>query len=134
MTLVVGLGARRGVDTAVLASAVGEALAVAGLRAGAVDVLATLDRRAGEDAVRALAGANGWELVAFSAADLAAQPVPGGSHTVAAAVGTPSVAEAAALAAAGPGAALLLPKQTFPAVTVAVAGRLVPRAFLDMPR
>jgi cobalamin biosynthesis protein CbiG len=47
--------------------------------------------------------------------------VPNPSGAVAAAVGTPSVAEAAALCAAGPSGSLLLPKRVFRGVTVAIA-------------
>jgi len=97
------------------------ARAEAGCAATEVTVLATVDRRAA--ALRDLAADRGWRLVAWPAAELARQPVPHPSGTVAAAVGTPSVAEAAALRAAGPAAALIVPKRIFPEVTVAVARR-----------
>jgi cobalt-precorrin 5A hydrolase len=119
---VVGLGARSGTAAPALAAAIDAALAEAGRSPREVGVLATLDRRAAEEGVRAVAADHGWELVAFSTAELGAQPVPNESETVAAAVGTPSVAEAAALAAAGAGARLIVPKRVFPGVTVAVAG------------
>jgi cobalt-precorrin 5A hydrolase/precorrin-3B C17-methyltransferase len=61
------------------------------------------------------------DLVAFPAALLAAVDVPNPSSTVADAVGTPSVAEAAALLAAGPGARLVVDKQRGPTATAAVA-------------
>ncbi|MFD0525123.1 cobalamin biosynthesis protein [Paractinoplanes durhamensis] len=89
---------------------------------GDVRALATIDRRAAEDGVRALATAYGWEVVSLAAAELVGYDVPTPSETVADAVGTPSVAEAAALAAAGGRAVLILPKTTFPGITVAVAG------------
>ena len=117
----VGLGARPGTPAVDLAAAVGAALADAGVVAVDVQVLATIDRRAAEPGVRAVAAGHGWALVAFPAADLAARAVPHGSEQVAAAVGTPSVAEAAALAAAGPHAVLILPKRVFRGSTVAIA-------------
>jgi cobalt-precorrin 5A hydrolase len=120
--ITVGLGARAGTPRAELADAVTAALALAGVTESDVTVLATLDRRAAEPGVRDLARDTGWRLAAFTAAELAAQPVPGPSVSVAAAVGTPSVAEAAALLGAGSGAELLLPKWISGAVTVAVAG------------
>ncbi|GIE87743.1 cobalamin biosynthesis protein [Actinoplanes regularis] len=119
--LVVGLGARAGTGAAELAAAVAAALDAAGLDPAEVVVLATVDRRAAEPGVRAFARDAGWRLAAFTVARLAAQPVPGPSGVVAAAVGTPSVAEAAALLAAGPAAGLVLPKRRFRGVTVAVA-------------
>lgn len=117
--IVLGLGARSGVD---LAGPVRAALAVAGLTHGEVSVLATVDRRAAEERVIALAGEHGWRLAVFPAHELAARPVPNPGRAAAEAVGTPSVAEAAALLAAGPGAGLMLPKWSRSGVTVALAG------------
>jgi cobalt-precorrin 5A hydrolase len=116
--IALGLGARSG---AALTGPVLAALASAGLGAGEVDVLATLDRRAAEERVRALAVAYGWRLAGYPAEALAAQPVPNPGRAAEAAVGAPSVAEAAALLAAGPGAVLLVPKTARDGVTVAIA-------------
>ena len=119
--MIVGLGARPGTPASTLTAAIHAALTDAGLSPGDVGVLATLDRRAAEEGVRAVTAELGWDLVGFAAGELAAQRVPHGKGTVAAAVGTPSVAEAAALAAAGPGATLIVPKRIVAGVTVAVA-------------
>ncbi|MFC7530723.1 cobalamin biosynthesis protein [Actinoplanes sp. GCM10030250] len=116
--IVVGLGARGGAEVDGPVRAV---LDAAGIPVERVTVLATIDRRAGEERVRALAEAYGWRLVAFPAAELAAVPVPNPGRAAEAAVGSPSVAEAAALLAAGPGARLIVPKRVFPGATVAVA-------------
>ncbi len=62
----------------------------------------------------------------FSAADLAAQVVPNPSEIVRAEVGTPSVAEASALALAGSGAELILPKIKNRKATLAVARATAP--------
>ncbi|WP_250004046.1 cobalamin biosynthesis protein [Actinoplanes sp. M2I2] len=121
MTVAVGVGARPGVPAAVLRAAVDAVLSSAGLTPADVSVLATVDRRAAEPAVRDLAADRGWRLLALPAAVLAQQPVPNPSGVVAAAVGTPSVAEAAALSAAGPAGALLTPKRISGGVTVALA-------------
>ncbi|MEU7904839.1 cobalamin biosynthesis protein [Actinoplanes sp. NPDC049118] len=119
--VVLGLGARSGTPDDELAAAACAALAAAGLRPADVGVLATLDRRAGEPGPRAVADRHGWRLVSFTAGELAAVDVPHPSGVVARGAGTPSVAEAAALLAAGPGATLIVPKRVFPAATVAVA-------------
>ena len=116
--IAVGIGARSGVP---LTGPVLAALAAAGLTAAEVQVLATLDRRAAEDRVRRLAAAHGWRLAGFPAAELAACPVPHPGLRAAVAVGTPSVAEAAALLAAGPRSTLILPKRAGHGVTVAIA-------------
>ncbi|WIM93849.1 cobalamin biosynthesis protein [Actinoplanes oblitus] len=125
--IAVGIGARAGTGVAELATAVAAALAEAGLEVLDGTVLATLDRRAAEPGVRELSRVLGWRLVAFGAGELAGQAVPGPSRVVAAVVGTPSVAEAAALLAAGTAAELVLPKRVRGGVTVAIA-RGGPRA------
>ncbi|GID92625.1 cobalamin biosynthesis protein [Amorphoplanes digitatis] len=126
--VVLGLGARSGTLEDELAAAAGAALAAVCLRPADVGVLATLDRRAGEPGPRAVADRNGWRIVAFTAAELATVDVPHPSAEVAHRSGTPSVAEAAALLAAGPGATLILPKLAFPAATVAIARGTGPEA------
>ena len=119
--IVVGVGARGGTTTQELRAAVGAVLATAGIAEEDVAVLATVDRRAAEHAVREMALEKGWRLRGLPADELARRRVPHPSVTVAAAVGTPSVAEAAALVAAGPRSRLLVPKQILRGVTVAVA-------------
>ncbi|WP_410869779.1 cobalamin biosynthesis protein [Nocardia sp. A7] len=64
-----------------------------------ITCLATLDRRATEAGVQAAAATIGVAVVAFTAEQLAAVDVRNRSHRTADAVGTPSVAEAAALLA-----------------------------------
>jgi cobalt-precorrin 5A hydrolase len=111
---VVGIGARPGVSVAEVLAAVD-----AVLPAGADQVrLATLDVRAAEPGLLAAAGARGWSLTGHPAAALAAVPVPSPSARVAAAVGTPSVAEAAALLDGG---TLLVGRTVVGRVTVAVS-------------
>lgn len=112
--ITVGLGAVSGVSADEVLAAVD-----AVLPAGAAPVrLATLDTRARETGVRAAAARRGWTLVGSPAAALAAVPVPTPSARVAAAVGTGSVAEAAALLSGG---TLTVPKLVHGRVTVAVA-------------
>ena len=105
-----GLGCERHTGQAVLAAAVEKSLTSAGLAAAAVAGVASLDRKGDEPGLLALCQQHHWPLKVFTATRLAAIPVPNGSPMVARQVGTPSVAEAAALAAAGTGARLLVPK------------------------
>ncbi|MFJ4846142.1 MULTISPECIES: cobalamin biosynthesis protein [unclassified Streptomyces] len=109
MTLVVGVGAARGVPAAELLALVTRVLAAAGAGGARPAALATLDTRAHEPGIVAAAGALGVPLLVYDADTLAAVDVPTPSGAALAAVGTPSVAEAAALAAA-PGGELLVPK------------------------
>jgi cobalt-precorrin 5A hydrolase len=120
-SVIVGMGARARVREEDLDFALDRVLRDAGVGSAAVGALATVDRRAAEDGVRAVAARRGWALIAFTAGQLAAQPVPHPSAATAARVGTASVAEAAALLAAGPQAELIVPKRVYPCVTVAVS-------------
>jgi cobalt-precorrin 5A hydrolase/precorrin-3B C17-methyltransferase len=100
-SLVVGIGASRGVAATEVSVLISQALADAGLSARSVRLAATVDLKAGEAGLREAVRDRGWPLAVFPAAGLAAIPVPNPSETVRSAVGTPSVAEAAALLAAG---------------------------------
>ncbi|GGG07522.1 hypothetical protein GCM10007304_21960 [Rhodococcoides trifolii] len=66
-----------------------------------VAVIATLDRRSAEPAVTELAAELGADVLAYDAASLAVVDTVSSSDVTAAAVGTASVAEAAALLASG---------------------------------
>jgi cobalt-precorrin 5A hydrolase/precorrin-3B C17-methyltransferase len=102
--------------------------------------VATIDRRAEEPAVRAVSritespgravGDDSSRLRLFPAEALQRVRVPSPSATVFTAVGTPSVAEAAALLAAGSEAELVVTKRKSPHAVVAVARRRLPRGQL----
>ena len=117
--IVVGVGASRGCPDAELRALVDEALAEADVDARRVDALATADIKADEPAVRALAAHHGWPLHTHSAEDLARVDVPTPSTVVAAHVGTPSVAEAAALLTSG--GTLVVEKRRSAHATCAIA-------------
>jgi cobalt-precorrin 5A hydrolase/precorrin-3B C17-methyltransferase len=133
-SLFVGLGASRGVPTAEVGALIDQALDEAGLSPRSVRAAATIDLKQDEPGLVAAVRARGWPLITFPAADLATVPVPHPSDTVRAAVGTPSVAEAAALLAAthsnpiSPDS-LIVPKRISAHATVAVA-RAQPRGRL----
>ena len=95
-SLVVGVGASRGVSAREVLDAVDAALAAGGLSPASVVRLASVDLKADEPGLREAAASRGWPLVFHPAAALAAIDVPHPSPVVAAATGTPSVAEAAA--------------------------------------
>jgi cobalt-precorrin 5A hydrolase/precorrin-3B C17-methyltransferase len=117
-SLVVGVGASRGVTAGEVASLVDQALAGAGLSPLSVARLATVDLKADEAGIVEAAEARGWPLVAHPAARLAGIEVPNPSEVVRAEIGIPSVAEAAALADGGE---LLVAKRKSAMATVAVA-------------
>ncbi len=124
-----GVGCRRGAPVEDVRELVAAVLTRHGLRPEAVRAFATVAARADEPALRALAGD---ALLAFPAEVLDRVPVPHRSAEVAAAVGTGSVAEAAAVHAAtmlaGPGGAgvLIADKLSGGTATAAVA-RIVER-------
>ncbi|HEX6470776.1 MAG TPA: precorrin-3B C(17)-methyltransferase [Streptosporangiaceae bacterium] len=133
-SLVVGVGSARGVPVDEVDGLIDAALAAGGLHPLSVRCLATVDRKAGEPGIVAAAERRGRPLVAFPAGRLAALDVPNPSEVVRAAVGTPSVAEAAALHAAaayGRSAELVVAKRVSAHATVAVA-RLRPRGRLTI--
>lgn len=120
-SLVLGIGAARGVAAAEVLHLVDRVLAAAGLSPRSVAGVATVDAKAGETGLLAAAAERSWPVSTHAAAVLARIEVPTPSETVRAAVGTPSVAEAAALVTAGPGATLVVAKHASAMATVAVA-------------
>jgi histidinol-phosphate aminotransferase len=114
--ITVGVGASSGATVEEVLAAVDAVLPVA---EGPVR-LATLDARTTEPCLREAAARRGWSLTGYPASALAAVPVPTPSERVAAAVGTSSVAEAAALLGGG---RLVVGKTVHGRVTVAVAVR-----------
>ncbi|MEV5103333.1 precorrin-3B C(17)-methyltransferase [Streptomyces massasporeus] len=107
-TLVVGVGASRGAPVEEVLGLVEEALREAGLSVASVAELATVDAKAEEAGIVEAARRLGVPLVTYSAEELAGVDVPNPSDAPLAAVGTPSVAEAAALVGGGE---LLVPKR-----------------------
>ncbi|MET9496865.1 cobalamin biosynthesis protein [Streptomyces sp. NPDC006552] len=99
--MIVGVGARAGVTSAEVLGLVRAVLAEAGAAPADVVALATVDTKGREPGLLAAAEALGVPLVAYPAGVLAAVPVPHPSERVRRAAGTPSVAEAAALAGGG---------------------------------
>jgi precorrin-4 C11-methyltransferase len=122
-SLVLGVGCEAGVSRAELVDAIDAALAAAQLSPLSVAVVATLDRKTAEPALHALCAERGWSLRGHDAERLSGIDVPTPSDVVQRAVCTPSVSEAAALAEAGSGAALVAPKRISGRVTVAIARR-----------
>lgn len=108
MKIALGFGCDRGTPAETLARAAAEALALANAAFTDVAAVASINLKADELGLLALAAQRGWTMRLYSATELAAVPVPNPSETVRRHTGTPSVSEAAALLAAGAGAAHLL--------------------------
>ncbi len=119
-SLVLGIGASRGVPADELEALVERALADAGLSPASVTAVGTADAKADEAGLVELCATRGWPLTTYASELLAAVDVPNPSAHPLAALGTPSVAEAAALLL---GDELVVPKTRSPRGTVAVARR-----------
>lgn len=99
--VILGLGCDRGTSLETVRTAVEQALGSAGLCLAQVAGAATIDKKSDEQALLQLADQQAWPLHFFAAELLAQVPVPNPSETVRKYMGTPAVAEAAALLAAG---------------------------------
>ena len=108
MRIIVGVGCDRGTPLETLETALDQALALAGLGREAVHGIATIDKKHDEACILSLAERQNWPLQFFTAEQLAQVPVPNPSATVLKYMGTPAVAEAAALLAAEAGLDQLL--------------------------
>lgn len=119
-SLVIGVGGSRGVPATEILALLHAALGEGELSPTSVAQLATVQAKADEPGIVAAAAHLGVPLFVHSAQRLATVDVPHPSAAVHAAVGTPSVAEAAALAEGGE---LLVPKRKSANATVAIARR-----------
>ncbi|MFI5266323.1 MAG: precorrin-3B C(17)-methyltransferase [Chloroflexota bacterium] len=119
--LVLGIGCSAGATVGDIQSLGREALSEVGAAFESVSEIASIDVKRDERGLIEFAAR--WHLPVrwFSAEDLRAVEAPNPSATVAAAIGTPSVAEAAALLASG--GHLVLEKRKSANVTVAVGRR-----------
>lgn len=118
-----GLGFRHTATAAEIVELVRRALTLSGLEPGRLGRLATAADRAGETAIREAADILAIPLMAIEAGSLVAMDaqVVTRSARIVATRHIGSVAEAAALAAAGPGGTLLLPRIAGARVTCALA-------------
>ena len=117
-TLAVGIGCERGTSVEEVKELIRSTFAAHNLSTHAIAVYASIDLKEDEAALFGL-----FDVVYFSAAELNAQSprIATPSIYVADTVGTPSVAEAAALAAAGDEATLIVAKTRSKRATIAIA-------------
>ena len=126
--LVAGLGLRPGTSAADILACLDEALAIAGLSGESTPRLATLSSRMGEPGLNAAAVSRRAELVAVPDEALKGFEAACATRStrIASLYGVGSVAEAAALAAAGPGGTLVQPRIATARVTCALARSAAP--------
>ena len=126
-SLVLGIGASRGVTLGELDDLITRTLEQQGLSGRSVSLVATVDAKAEEPAIVELCARTGWTLVTHPAEVLASTEVPNPSQHPMDAVGTPSVAEASALQH-GP----LVVQKTKSAMATLAISRLAPRGRLSI--
>jgi len=121
--IIAGVGCRRGAPAADIETAIRAALARAQIAANALDALATIASKTTEAGIQTAAQNLGVSLVLVAEADLLATEdrIETRSDRVRALTGLSSVAEAAALAAAGPAARLIAPRLVVGSATCALA-------------
>jgi cobalt-precorrin 5A hydrolase len=121
--IVAGVGCRKGASREDVAAAIASALGQARLSDHVLDVIATPMGKADEPGIVAAAAALRVRLLLIPERDFLAAGARTETHSdrVAALMGVPSVAEAAALAAAGPGARLLVRRVAIGPATCALA-------------
>ncbi len=96
-----GIGCQRGTCRQVLEAAIADVCRSFGLSETAIAGVATIDRKVNEPGLLELCHNRGWQLRFYPATCLNQVEIPHPSIMITAQVGTPSVAEAAALLAAG---------------------------------
>lgn len=121
--IVAGVGCRRGAPAPDIEAAIRAALARAGMAADVLDAIATIAAKQSEAGIKTAAEKLGVAIVLVSETDLKAAGARTATRSarVLALTGIPSVAEAAALAAAGPAARLIGPRLVIGAATCALA-------------
>jgi cobalt-precorrin 5A hydrolase len=121
--IVAGVGCRKGVRAADIEAAITAAFDRAGVATSQLRLIATSAAKGGEPGIVAAASAIGVPLALIPLGDLAAAGIRATtrSERVMALAGVPSVAEAAALAAGGPDARLIVPRIAVGPATCALA-------------
>jgi len=121
--IVAGVGCRRGASAPDVEAAVRAALARANIATDALDAIATIAEKRNEAGIRAAAERLGvcFVVVSENALKTASDRTVTSSERTLALMGVASVAEAAALAAAGPLARLISPRLAMGAATCALA-------------
>jgi cobalt-precorrin 5A hydrolase len=121
--IVAGVGCRRGAPASDIEAAIRASLAHANVAASALDAVATIASKSTEAGIKATAEKLGVAFVLVSDAEIkaATERIETRSARVLTLIGVPAVAEAAALAAAGPAARLISQRLVMGAATCALA-------------
>jgi cobalt-precorrin 5A hydrolase / precorrin-3B C17-methyltransferase len=121
----VGIGYQQGVSAIAIEQVIDRVFTDFWLDRELVAGVGTIDRKATDSVLVQICQCRGWQLQFFAATVLTLVTVPQASPRIFEQVGTPTVAEGAALLSAGGGSQLLVPKRIYgqagQAITIAVA-------------
>jgi cobalt-precorrin 5A hydrolase/precorrin-3B C17-methyltransferase len=127
-SIVAGIGTSTDATHEEVEALLADTFAAEGLDRRSLGAIATIDRRRDHEALSGL----GVPVIGFRPEELAGVTVPNPSTTVLDAVGTPSVAEAAGLLGAGPGARLVSEKRSSSRATCSLSRRSRPLGRLTL--
>ncbi len=134
-TIIIGIGCERNTDEKVIQRAIDESFNQNGLSLLSISGLATIDKKNDEIGLLNLSKKNEWPIYFFSALELSQVKVPTPSNVVLNEMGTPSVAEAAAILLGGHSGRLKQEKKIYysnedecGAVTIALVELSIPFA------
>jgi len=121
--IVAGIGCRKGAEASAIEAAIAAALARCGVTQQALSLIATSEGKRDEGAIAAAAAALAVPVVLIpqAALEAAGKRTITRSDRVLLRTGVPSLAEAAALAAAGPNGRLIAPRVAVGPATCALA-------------
>jgi cobalt-precorrin 5A hydrolase len=100
---ILGMGCDRGTSLETLNTAIKNALSKMAINHNTIHSLATIDKKKDEIGLLELSRINNWPLTFYTAEQLSSVDVPNPSEVVLKYMGTPAVAEAAAMLAANTG-------------------------------
>ena len=126
-SIIIGIGCERNTDEKLIQRAINESFSEKGLSLLSIACIATIDKKNDEIGLLNLSKKNEWPIYFFSALELSKVKVPTPSNVVLKEMGTPSVAEAAAISQGAESGSLIQEKQIhyakedeFGAVTIAL--------------
>ena len=111
--IVIGIGCERNTDEKIIQRAINESFAENGLSLLSIAGIATIDKKNDEIGLLNVSKKNEWPIYFFSALELSKVKVPTPSNVVLNEMGTPSVAEAAAILRGGESGRLIQKKQIY---------------------
>ncbi len=112
-TLWIGLGCERNTSKELIEDSLQKFLKTNNLSSLSIAGFASVDLKKDEKAILKISKENNWPIKFFTSEELSTMNVPNPSNIVLNEIGTPSVAEAACIMAAGEGSKLLIEKKIF---------------------